>query len=167
MSIERDSSLRWIASRSASSTTTNSPFATSHPFTISSAPTSRSCVGHHRLFRMGVRHSRWSVRKLTSDCFALGAVASARPTGMLTKPKLMDPFQMVLIGAALSSVKGPGAFALRRRIPSELRCGLVAIQAETVTEPGLAAPRTIARLWQDAGAREWRTPAYLVEEGSG
>jgi long-chain acyl-CoA synthetase len=43
----------------------------------------------------------------------------------------------------------------------------VAIQAETVTEPGLAAPRTIARLWQDAGAREWRTPAYLVEEDGG
>jgi long-chain acyl-CoA synthetase len=43
----------------------------------------------------------------------------------------------------------------------------VAIQAETVTEPGLAAPRTIARLWQDAGAREWRTPAYLVEEEGG
>jgi hypothetical protein len=29
----------------------------------------------------------------------LGAVASARPTGMLTRPKLMDPFQIVLIAA--------------------------------------------------------------------
>jgi hypothetical protein len=28
-------------------------------------------------------------------------VASARPTGMLTKPKLIEPFQIVLIGAAL------------------------------------------------------------------
>jgi long-chain acyl-CoA synthetase len=43
----------------------------------------------------------------------------------------------------------------------------VAIQAETVNEPGLAAPRTIARLWQDAGAREWRAPAYLVEAEGG
>jgi long-chain acyl-CoA synthetase len=40
----------------------------------------------------------------------------------------------------------------------------VAIPAEAATEPGLAAPRTIARLWQDAGARRWEGPAYLVEE---
>jgi long-chain acyl-CoA synthetase len=43
----------------------------------------------------------------------------------------------------------------------------VAIQAEAVTQSGLAAPRTIARLWQDAGAREWRAPAYLVEDPGG
>ena len=43
----------------------------------------------------------------------------------------------------------------------------MAIQAEAATEPGLAAPRTIARLWQDADAREWRSAAYLVEEDGG
>src|SRR5215207_2585908 len=47
---------------------------------------------------MGVLHSRWSVRKLTSDCLALGVVARARPTGMLTRPKEIDPFQTVRMG---------------------------------------------------------------------
>ena len=28
-----------------------------------------------------------------------------------------------------------------------------------------AAPRTIARLWQDAVEREWERPAYLVQDG--
>src|SRR5690348_8886100 len=98
MSIERESSCCEIASRSASSTITNSPLATSQPLTISSGPTSRSCVGHQRFWRIGVLHSRWSVRKLTSDCFAFGVVARARPTGMLTRPKEMDPFQIVRMG---------------------------------------------------------------------
>jgi long-chain acyl-CoA synthetase len=40
----------------------------------------------------------------------------------------------------------------------------VAIQAENAPDTRLAAPRTIARLWQDAGARRWESPAYLVEE---
>jgi len=40
----------------------------------------------------------------------------------------------------------------------------VAIQAEAAPEARLAAPRTIARLWQDARARRWEGPAYLVEE---
>jgi len=32
----------------------------------------------------------------------LGAVASARPTGMLTKPKLIEPFQIVrIVGPSL------------------------------------------------------------------
>ena len=44
----RTCSARSIASRSASSTITNSPFATSQPLTISSGPTSRSCTGHQR-----------------------------------------------------------------------------------------------------------------------
>src|SRR4030095_4384298 len=111
MSIERDSSCCVIASRSASSTMTNSPLATSQPFTISSGPTSRSCVGHQRFWRIGVLHSRWSVRKLTSDCFAFGVVARARPTGMLTRPKLIDPFQMVRMGPLPKSVVGPAPFA--------------------------------------------------------
>src|ERR1041384_2849722 len=98
MSMERESSCCVIASRSASATITNAPFAPSQPFTISSGPTSRSCVGHQRFWRIGVLHSRWRVRKLTSDCFAFGVVARARPTGMLTRPKEMDPFQIVRMG---------------------------------------------------------------------
>ena len=43
-------------------------------------------------------HSRWSVRNETSDCRAAGFVASASPTGMLTRPKLIDPFQIVAHG---------------------------------------------------------------------
>jgi long-chain acyl-CoA synthetase len=41
----------------------------------------------------------------------------------------------------------------------------VALQTEVAREPRLAAPRTIARLWQDAVARGWDGPAYLVQEG--
>src|SRR5438876_3039797 len=162
MSIERESSCRVIASRSASSTITNSPFATSQPLTISSAPTSRSCVGHHRLLRIGVLHSRWSVRKLTSDCRAFGAVARASPTGMLTRPKLMDPFQIVRMPPSKS--RGTRWFLGLWPHPSTLRFQPVAIQAEAAPEARLAAPRTIARLWQDARARRWEGPAYLVEE---
>jgi long-chain acyl-CoA synthetase len=35
------------------------------------------------------------------------------------------------------------------------------------TPTGIAAPRTIARLWQDAVTKERSSPAYLVEEGDG
>ena len=76
---------------------TNSPFATSQPLTISSGPTSRSCTGHQRFWRIGVRHSRWSCRNETSDARAFGEVASASPIGMLTRPKLSEPFQIVRI----------------------------------------------------------------------
>src|SRR5512133_1975143 len=111
MSIERESSCCWIASRSESSTITNSPLATSQPLTISSGPTSRSWVGHQRFWRIGVLHSRWSVRKLTSDCFAFAVVARARPTGMLTRPKEIDPFQIVRMGPLpVDSSKGPAPF---------------------------------------------------------
>src|SRR5581483_1469851 len=82
------------ASRSDSSTMTNSPFATSQPLTSSSASTSRSWNGHHRFCLIGVPHSRCSVRNATS----LRWVASASPIGMLTRPKLIDPFQIVLMG---------------------------------------------------------------------
>src|SRR5438128_4940488 len=175
MSIERDSSCCAIASRSASSTTTNSPFATSQPLTISSGPTSRSWVGHQRFCRIGVLHSRWRVRKLTSDCFAFGVVASARPTGMLTRPKLMDPFQMVLIAVRCQTLvwlrrllqlsKSRGTRLIRPAAPHPC---LTTIGGEVLTEktPGqVAAPRTIARLWQDAVARRSEEPAYLVEDG--
>ena len=41
----------------------------------------------------------------------------------------------------------------------------VAAQTQMAREPRLAAPRTIPRLWQDAVARGWDDPAYLVQEG--
>jgi long-chain acyl-CoA synthetase len=43
--------------------------------------------------------------------------------------------------------------------------GRVAIQTERARETRLAAPQTIARLWQDAVARRWDGPAYLVQDG--
>ena len=49
------------------------------------------------MFLMAVPHSRCNIRNETSDWRAAGLVARAIPTGMLTKPKLMDPFQIVLI----------------------------------------------------------------------
>src|SRR5436189_6271259 len=98
MSIERELFWRSIASRSASSTITNCPLDTSQPLTISSLSTSRSCTGHQRLFLIGDLHSRCSCRKATSDARAAGFVAGARPTGMVTKLKLMDPFQVVRMG---------------------------------------------------------------------
>jgi hypothetical protein len=66
---------------------------------------------------IGVPHSRCSIRNDTSDCRAAGLVARAIPTGMLTKPKLMDPFQIVRIGAAYSIVVGCREFAERGAIP--------------------------------------------------
>ena len=41
----------------------------------------------------------------------------------------------------------------------------MAIQAEAAPEGRLACPQTIARLWQDAVARGWEGPAYLVQHG--
>src|SRR5881398_3720790 len=86
-------------SRSESSTITNSPFATSQPLTSSSGSTSRSWCGHHRFCLIGVPHSRCRVRNATSDRW----VARASPIGMLTRPKLIDPFQMVRMGDPNSS----------------------------------------------------------------
>ena len=45
----------------SSSTSTNWPFATSQPLTISSGPSSRSCTGHQRFCLIGVPHSRCSM----------------------------------------------------------------------------------------------------------
>jgi hypothetical protein len=95
ISIDRESSARSIASRSASSTMRNWPFVTSNPRTISSCVTSRSCAGHQRFCLIGVASSRCSSRNDTSDCRAAGFVAGARPTGIETRPKLRDPFQVV------------------------------------------------------------------------
>src|SRR5438094_7442163 len=82
---------------------------------------------------MGVLHSRWSVRKLTSDCLAFGVVARARPTGMLTKPKLMDPFQIVRMGPLpVNSSEGPAPFA-------SLRCfSCSAVGRRSSRGPGLS-----------------------------
>ncbi|TML66494.1 MAG: hypothetical protein E6G13_13335, partial [Actinobacteria bacterium] len=96
---------------------------------------------------------------------------------MLTRPKLIEPFQMVRIrppvpggGPASTSfvgrcesLEGPGEFAPQRRIPSAYDSGCVAI--ETTTR--IAADRTIARLWQDAVTRGWEAPAYLAETSDG
>ena len=98
MSIERDVFCRSIASRSASSTITNWPFATSQPRTISSWVTSRSCTGHQRRFLIGVLHSSCSCRNEMSDARADGFVAGASPTGIVTRLKLIDPFQVVRMG---------------------------------------------------------------------
>ena len=55
------------------------------------------------------------MRKLTSDCRAAGFVASASPTGMLTSPKLMEPFQIVRMAL---QCKGTEFFGLFLAIPS-------------------------------------------------
>jgi hypothetical protein len=47
---------------------------------------------------IGVLHSTCSWRKETSDARAAGFVAGARPTGIVTRLKLIDPFQVVRIG---------------------------------------------------------------------
>ena len=81
ISIARESSYWAIASRSASSTKTNSPFETSQPFTSSSLPTSRSCTGHQRFCLIGVPHSRCRVRKLTSTAAPQASSPGPIPPG--------------------------------------------------------------------------------------
>ena len=103
ISIERESSCASSASSSASSTITNWPLAASQPLTISSGASSRSCLGHQRFCLIGVRHSRWSSLNETSDWRAAGFVAGARPTGMLTSPKVRDPFQVVRMSSSVES----------------------------------------------------------------
>src|SRR5919204_1065885 len=152
IAIVRESSARDRVSRSASSMTTNWPFATSHPLTISSFETSRSCCGHQRLFLIGVRHSLWSIRNDTSDSRAAGFVASAIPTGMLTKPKLIDPFQTVLIRGRSPIVGGRTEFAEGLAFPSKV---------------SNVEKRTIPRLWRDAISAGREGPAYLAEDSPG
>ena len=98
ISIERESSERSSASRSASSTMTNWPFATSKPRTISSCATSRSWVGHQRFCLIGVAHS---VEEAERDVRLPGSRLrrGASPTGIETRPKLRDPFQVVRMGS--------------------------------------------------------------------
>jgi hypothetical protein len=65
---------------------------------------------------IGVPHSRCSVRKDTSEARALGAVAGASPTGIVTRPKLRDPFQVVLMGP-LSKSSGTGQIRRDGEVP--------------------------------------------------
>ena len=138
-----------IASRSASSTVTNWSLATSQPLTSSSDSTSRSCTGHQRFCLIGVPHSRWSSRNEMSDWRAAGFVAGARPTGMLTRPKLTEPFQVVRICRENPSEGGS---------ISPPRTGVPAARF-----PQVARARTIANLWRDAVAAAHPDPAYLHE----
>src|SRR5438067_3432982 len=155
IAIVRESSARERASRSASSTTTNCPFATSQPLTISSFETSRSCCGHQRLFLIGVPHSRWSIRNDPSDCRAAGLVARAIPTGMLTRPKLIDPFQMVRMGP-LPNCRGMQGVRRKEADPSHKVSGVN-------SHP----ERTIPRLWRDAVSARRTGAAYLAETEPG
>src|SRR6476659_2709414 len=116
MSIERDVFCRSIASRSASSTITNWPFATSQPRTISSWVTSRSCTGHQRRFLIGVLHSSCSCRNEMADARADGFVAGASPTGIVTRLKLIEPFQVVRMGQLNSRRK---AHSLCRKLGAD------------------------------------------------
>src|ERR1700757_1018993 len=140
---------RWsaTASRSASSTRTYWPFANSQPLTSSSGSTSRSCTGHQRFCLIGVPHSRCSVRNDTSCRW----VASASPTGMLTSPKLIDPFQMVRI-------RGP---SLVRDCPSS-RFSSPSLHTIIGMES-----RTAPELWRDAVRDAPDQPAYLEETDDG
>src|SRR5712691_1340496 len=161
ISIARESSACWIASRSASSTITNSPFATSQPLTISSGPTSRSCTGHQRFCWIGVLHSRCSCRNDTSDARAFGDVARARPMGMLTRPKLSEPFQIVRI--CTSNCRGTRLFRLIAPGSSTTLCSMTQAAATVEPRDAVRQERTIGRLWLDAISQNRTSPAYLVE----
>src|SRR5579859_1272878 len=174
MSIEREVESRSIASRSASSTMTNSPFETSQPLTISSGPSSRSWTGHQRFCLIGVMHSRCSSRNETSDCRAAGFVAGARPIGMLTSPKLIDPFHVVLIACPKCRRRGPfrdppavpfvpgTCQACARHVPGT---GNGVSSRMTVDPPPRA--RTVPALWLDALAEQRTSTAYLAERDGG
>src|SRR5881394_3570778 len=149
ISIERLVSRCSIASRSASSTRTNWPLATSQPRTSSSDSTSRSCTGHQRFCLIGDPHSRWSMRNETSDWRAAGFVAGARPTGMFTRPKLTEPFQVVRIFTGNCT----WASRFRARAPGSSR----------LCSGAVGRARTIANLWRDAVAAGHDDPAYLYE----
>src|SRR5438132_1843434 len=175
MSMAREVESRSMASRSSSSTITNSPFEISQPLTISSGPTSRSWTGHQRFCLIGVLHSRWRSRKETSDARAAGFVAGARPIGMFTSPKLIDPFHVVLIARPIVGECAP--FATRGHFP--LRCQARAwhlpagissrrMSQETPLDEGDGAGsparlRTVPALWFAALAEPRTKPAYLVE----
>src|SRR2546421_7187795 len=150
------------ASRSDSSTSTNSPFATSQPLTSSSGSTSRSWCGHHRFCLIGVPHSRCSVRKATS----VRCVARASPIGMLTRPKLMEPFQIVRI-TPVPIVVGPGLFALAGGFPSLYDASVTTASPSAPPAGHPLETRTAPALWHYALAAGRTTPAYLEEQQDG
>ena len=151
---------------------TNWPFDASQPFTISSGASSRSCLGHQRFCLIGVRHSRWSSRNDTSDWRAAGFVAGARPTGMLTSPKVSDPFQVVRMSSSVDS--GTTSFCPDFAVPApDTRVGTrgqpaawrIHIGLPTSRLRSVSTNRTIARLWRDAVAADRPGAAYLVQHG--
>src|SRR5436190_4403407 len=91
------------------------------------------------------------MRNDTSDCRAAGLVARAIPTGMLTRPKLMDPFQIVLMGP-LPNCRGMQEVRRKRLDPCR--------RVLTLSSSG---ERTIVRLWRDAAFAGRTGAAYLVQ----
>src|SRR5262245_18643514 len=89
-----------------------------------------------------------------SDCRAAGFVAGASPTGIETRPKLRDPFQVTRI-RVLPQCRRTTSLLPPRAVPSA-RLHSVAVE------------RTIPRLWQDAISR-WPAgdTAYLTRHDDG
>ena len=86
----------------------------------------------------------------TSDCRAAGFVAGARPTGMLTRPKLIDPFQIVRI-ARLRSLEGPASFAAPRPFPrTAIRSARDRGRSRERSRAALRRAAHDRALWQDA-----------------
>src|SRR5919206_553331 len=78
-------------------------------------------------------------------------VATASPIGMLTRPKLIDPFQMVRMSPLKSSGTSPvlPANGLPFRTKLRVRLTTQTTVSEATAEPA-ASRRTIARLWLGA-----------------
>src|SRR5436190_7673654 len=95
------------------------------------------------------------MRNDTSDCRAAGLVARAIPTGMLTRPKLMDPFQIVLMGPLRNC---RGMQEVRRNHLDPCR------RVRTLSS---SHERTIVRLWRDAVSADRTGAAYLVQTEPG
>src|SRR5262249_41042875 len=131
------------------------PSAPSQPRTSSSCVTSRSCFGHHRFCLIGVRSSRCRRRNEMSDWRAADFVAGASPTGIVTSPKLSEPFQVVRMLL-------PFPFALQSRRTAGILDRSTHPCSDKYIAP-MAAERTIPRLWQDAVAKKRSRPAYLVQ----
>src|SRR5690242_9616898 len=87
-------------------------------------------------------------------------VARANPIGMLTRPKLIEPFQMVRIGA--------NRILVWTAHSSYLRWGTVTTASPTA--PPAESPlerRTARALWERSVAQAWTTPAFLEETPDG
>src|SRR5260221_2922191 len=150
------------ASRSDSSTITNSPFATSQPLTSSSGSTSRSWNGHQRFCLIGVPHSRCRVRKATSFRW----VARASPIGMLTRPKLIEPFQMVRM--CTLNCRGTRGFAASRNAPPlQDHCRVTPGSPWVPAAESPLPARTGPALWRYVLGLGTRWPAYLEEAADG